>query len=278
MPFPRSLRARLLLAFLVVAAATLGTVAVAALLVGPGYFAEAMGHLPGDPMGEAMGLATQAAFEQAMQRALVAATVIAIVSATVVSLAVAARIAGPIGALVGAARRIAGGHYAERVPVSAPDELGELADSFNEMAGSLEATERRRLQLVELVRFCDRHPFRVMATRDSPRSGRERPDRPRDPRRDGEAHHGGADDGDDGRRHEGALHRLLECRLRRGAHRFPHRVAREVPHRLREVAGAYEQRGHGDGAEGRPGHQQEGEQQASAERARERHQPASRRR
>ncbi len=148
MSLPRSLRARLLLAFLVVIAATLGTVGVAALLVGPGYFAEAMGHVPGDPMGEAMGIATQAAFEEAMQRALVAATVIAVATATVVSLAVAARIAGPIGALVRAAGRIAGGHYAERVPVPAPDELGELATSFNEMASSLESTERRRLQLV----------------------------------------------------------------------------------------------------------------------------------
>lgn len=148
MPLPRSLRARLLVAFLVVIAATLGTVAVAALLVGPGYFAEAMGHLPGDPMGEAMGTATQAAFEEAMQRALIGATIIAVVSATVVSLAVAARIAGPIGALAAAARRVAGGHYAERVPVSDPDELGELATSFNEMASSLETTERRRLQLV----------------------------------------------------------------------------------------------------------------------------------
>jgi signal transduction histidine kinase len=148
MRLPSSLRARLLVAFLAVIAATLGTVAVATLLVGPGYFAEAMGHLPGDPMGEAMGAATQAAFEEAMQRALIAATVIAIVSATVVSLAVAARIAGPIGSLVRAAGRIAGGHYAERVPVPAPDELGELATSFNEMASSLESTERRRLQLV----------------------------------------------------------------------------------------------------------------------------------
>jgi len=148
MPLPRSLRARLLVAFLVVIAATLGTVAVAALLVGPGYFAEAMGHLPGDPMGEVMGAATQAAFEDAMQRALIAATVISIVSAAVVSLAVAARIAGPIGTLAAAARRVAGGHYAERVPVPDPDELGELATSFNEMASSLETTERRRLQLV----------------------------------------------------------------------------------------------------------------------------------
>lgn len=145
---PRSLRARLLIAFLIVVAASIGTVGVAVLLVGPGYFAEAMGHLPGDPMGEAMAESTQLAFADAMRQALLAATVIAVVTATVVSLAVAARIIRPISALAVAAQRIAGGHYDERVPVEEPAELGELATSFNEMAGSLEATERRRLQLV----------------------------------------------------------------------------------------------------------------------------------
>ena len=146
--FPRSLRARLLIAFLIVVAASLGTVAVAVLLVGPRYFAEAMGHMPGDPMGDAMAQSTQAAFTDAMRQALLAATVIAVATSTVVSIAVAARIARPISALVTAVRRIARGHYAERVPVEEPVELGELAASFNEMAGSLEATERRRLQLV----------------------------------------------------------------------------------------------------------------------------------
>ena len=145
---PRSLRARLLLAFLVVAAAALGTVGIAVLLVGPGYFAEAMGHGPNDPTGAAMDEATRAAFGDAMRRALLAASVIAIASAAVVSLAVAARIARPIGTMASAARRIAGGHYAERVAAAEPDELGELAESFNAMASSLEMTERRRLQLV----------------------------------------------------------------------------------------------------------------------------------
>ncbi|MEW6223273.1 MAG: ATP-binding protein [Chloroflexota bacterium] len=145
---PRSLRARLLAAFLVVVVAALGTVGIAVLLISPGYFAEAMGHLPGDPMGEAMGEATREAFTDAIRQALLAATVIAVVTATVVSLAVAARIARPISRLAHAARRVAGGHYAERVADDEPGELGELASSFNEMAGSLEATERRRLQLV----------------------------------------------------------------------------------------------------------------------------------
>jgi signal transduction histidine kinase len=145
---PRSLRARLLIAFLFVIAAAIGTVAIAVTLVGPGYFTDAMGHLPGDPMGEAMGQATLVAFDDAMRQALVAATVIAVITATVVSLLVAGRIAGPIATLAHAARRIARGQYAERVPADGPGELGELATSFNDMAGSLEATERRRLQLV----------------------------------------------------------------------------------------------------------------------------------
>lgn len=144
----RSLQARLLAAFLIVIVAALGTVGVSVLLVGPGYFTEAMGHLPGDSLGEIMGEATLVAFTDAIRQALLAATVIAVVTATVVSLAVAARIARPIITLAHAAHRVADGHYAERVADDEPGELGELAASFNEMAGSLEATERRRLQLV----------------------------------------------------------------------------------------------------------------------------------
>ena len=145
---PRSLRARLLVAFLLVGAAALGTVGVAVLLIGPAYFAEAMGHLPGDPMGEAMAQSTQIAFADAMRRTLLAASVTALVASLVVGLAVAARIARPMSAMARAANRIAGGHYDERVPADEPGELGDLAMSFNEMAASLDATEQRRLQLV----------------------------------------------------------------------------------------------------------------------------------
>lgn len=145
---PRSLGVRLLVAFVAVAGAALGTVGVAVLLVGPHYFEDAMGHVPGDPMARAMAMATQMAFVDAMRRAIVAATLIALVTAIVVSLAVAARIARPVTRLADASRRIAAGHYSERVDADEPGEIADLADSFNEMAASLEATERRRLQLV----------------------------------------------------------------------------------------------------------------------------------
>jgi two-component system, OmpR family, sensor histidine kinase BaeS len=148
MRLPRSLRARLLIANLIVASAALGTVGLAVSLVGPGYFSQAMGHGPGDAMGQAMSDATRAAFVDAVRNALLAASVIAVMTAIVVSLAVSDRIAGPVGRLSTAARRIAAGHYAERVPEAGEGEIRDLAETFNAMAGSLEATEHRRLQLV----------------------------------------------------------------------------------------------------------------------------------
>ena len=148
MHIPQSLRFRILLANLVVAGAVLGTILIAVSLVGPGYFAAAMGHGPNDPAGTAMDAATLAAFQNAVRTALLAALVAAIVAAVAVSLALSSRIAGPVTRLASAARRIAGGHYAERVPTAGAGEIGELASSFNVMTDSLEATERRRLQLV----------------------------------------------------------------------------------------------------------------------------------
>jgi signal transduction histidine kinase len=71
-----------------------------------------------------------------------------VVAAIAVGLAISTRVAGPVTRLAAAARRIAAGHYAERVPAAGEGEIGDLAESFNSMAGSLEATERRRLRLV----------------------------------------------------------------------------------------------------------------------------------
>ena len=148
MRLPRRLRSRLVVSHLVVALAALGTVLVAISLVGPGYFADAMGHRPGDPEGQAMDAATLAAFQDAARTALLAAFAIALVAAIIVALALSSRIATPVTRLVAAARRVSTGHYSERVPESGEGEIGELAETFNAMAGSLEATERRRLQLV----------------------------------------------------------------------------------------------------------------------------------
>ena len=99
-------------------------------------------------MGDMMSGLVRAAFQDAVQTALVVAVIVAAAAAIVVSFALSTHLSRPIGRLAAASRRIASGRYAERVPVTSDDELGELAESFNTMAASLEATERRRLQLV----------------------------------------------------------------------------------------------------------------------------------
>ena len=109
-----------------------------------------MGHAGSgtDGMGEMMSGLVRAAFRDAVQSALVVAVVAAVVAAVVVSLALSTRLSRPISRLAEASQRIAAGRYAERVETTTGDEIGELADSFNTMAASLEATERRRLELV----------------------------------------------------------------------------------------------------------------------------------
>ena len=147
-PRPRSrIRTRLVLSHLAVIVVGTVTLFLAVGFVAPGAFDAAMGHSMAG-MGDMMGGLVRSAFQDAVQTALVVAVVAAGAAAIVVSLALSARLSRPISRLAEAAQRIAAGRYAERVPVSGDDEIGELAASFNTMAASLEATERRRLQLV----------------------------------------------------------------------------------------------------------------------------------
>lgn len=146
----RRLWRRLLVSHLVVIAVGSAALVVAVSLVGPRAFDAAMGHAMAgmEGMGEQMGALIRGAYENALQAALMIAIVVAAGAAVVVSIALSSRVSRPIGRLARAASRIAAGHYAERVPVSSDDEVGQLAESFNAMAASLESTERRRLELV----------------------------------------------------------------------------------------------------------------------------------
>lgn len=147
---PRRIRSRLLVSHLAVVAIGGATLFVAVGLVAPGAFDAAMGNAMSDVggMSDMMNNLVRAAFQEAVQAALVVAVAAAALAAIVVSVALSARFSRPIGRLAAASRRIASGRYAERVAVTSDDEIGELAESFNTMADSLEATERRRLQLV----------------------------------------------------------------------------------------------------------------------------------
>lgn len=141
------LRDRLLLSHLVVVIVGAVTLLAAVGLVAPGAFDSAMGHsMPG--MDEMMSGLVRAAFQDAIQAALIVAIIAAVVAAVIISVVLTARLSRPIIGVAAASRRIAEGRYTERVPVPSADEIGELAGSFNQMADSLESTERRRLELV----------------------------------------------------------------------------------------------------------------------------------
>jgi histidine kinase len=86
----------------------------------------------------------QASFNQALLLALLAAGLVAIL----VSLLLSRGIVAPVRVLMDASRRIAGGNYTERVRTGGPDELGQLAHSFNQMTEKLEQVEAMRRQLI----------------------------------------------------------------------------------------------------------------------------------
>ena len=140
--------ARLFLSHLAVIAVGAATLFVVVSLVAPSAFDAAMGHAMGLGMGDMMLNVVRQAFSQAAQISIGIAVVVAAAAAGIVSLAASQRVVRPIRRLVTASRRIAAGHYAERVPDPGGTEVGDLARSFNTMAEALETTERRRLALV----------------------------------------------------------------------------------------------------------------------------------
>lgn len=176
MRWPRArLWTKLLVSHAVTVFVGLVTLFLAASAVGPDLFTNQMVRMMGPGMHGMMGTggtmttamqpALDAAFRLSLTQSLLVAVVAAALVALVVSAFVARQIARPIGRMLTATRRIAAGHYAERVPIepaNAGDELGELATSFNEMASSLEQAERRRLELVGNVAHELRTPIATL--------------------------------------------------------------------------------------------------------------------
>jgi signal transduction histidine kinase len=149
-----NLRRKIFLAHLLVITVGVVTLFVATLGIAPRLFDRLMIAMMGpnvSSMGAMMaGMAetTAQAFRSAMLQALLLSAGAATLAAVAVSLFVSARIITPLQHLLVASRRIASGHYAERVPAGADDELGTLAAQFNTMAAELEAAERRRVALI----------------------------------------------------------------------------------------------------------------------------------
>ena len=149
----RSLRARLFLAHLVVIVVGAATLLVVTQASAPSildfHMAMMRSHEPmGTMAGGALDAVVRDAFQRSLNQALLVGGMAALVAALFSTVLVTRQIAGPVQRLVAAARRLAAGHYAERVPSSETTELDLLTQAFNDMAAGLEESEARRLQLI----------------------------------------------------------------------------------------------------------------------------------
>jgi signal transduction histidine kinase len=99
----------------------------------------------------------QELYRRALNQSLLWGMVASALVAIGVSWWVSRQIIAPVRKLEQASRRVAEGRYQERLDTKAPGEIGELADSFNEMAGALETIELKRAELIGNVA----HEFRT---------------------------------------------------------------------------------------------------------------------
>ena len=87
-------------------------------------------------------------FDQSVVAVFTVAALIAVAVSVVLASLLALWLARPLQEIAAAARRVARGEYAARVQRSGPEEVASLADSFNQMAETLEEQERMRREFI----------------------------------------------------------------------------------------------------------------------------------
>lgn len=151
----RRLDVRLFISYAIVATVCALVVAVAVHFLAPPLFDRRLRSM-GDHMGGMMPANTSTdslhrAFGSAIDTALPLAFLVSAAAAALAAAFVARRLLRPLDAVRRATRRLADGHYDERVPLPAETELAALAGDVNALASSLESTERRRAELISDV-------------------------------------------------------------------------------------------------------------------------------
>ncbi len=165
------LRLKLLLSYLLVVAVGIIGLFIGVRLVAPPLFDRIVTHMNGNGMGPGHGAGVgtgvdqgvRNAFGQAVLQALLISGLASLIVAIVVSLFVSGRITAPLTSMVRSSRRLASGDFKARVKVTDQDELGELAESFNEMAAKLEDSEQRRVKLIGDVAHELRTPLATLS-------------------------------------------------------------------------------------------------------------------
>jgi two-component system, OmpR family, sensor histidine kinase BaeS len=138
----RGIATRIALAALASAALGLLILALGVTVVGGQVFTDLM-MKAGDTAQHA-----RAMYDQSVSTVVVVAVVVAVLASVGLAIVMARMLAKPLREVGGAARRIADGDYAARVPRDGPEEIASLADSFNQMAMSLEEQERMRRDFI----------------------------------------------------------------------------------------------------------------------------------
>lgn len=138
----RGIATRIALAALASAAVALAILAVGVTVVGADVFRTLMAEA-GISADHA-----QAMYDRSVTTVVIAAVVVAVVASVVLAILLARMLARPLAEVGAAARRIAEGDYAARVPRDGPEEIASLANSFNQMAASLERQETMRRDFI----------------------------------------------------------------------------------------------------------------------------------
>ncbi|PWH15234.1 MAG: two-component sensor histidine kinase [Anaerolineae bacterium] len=147
----KSIQAKLLLSYLLVLLVGVVVLLAAVQLSAPtAYSRHMMADMPGMGPGHGMGPGGSglANFRAGLLEALGYAIGAALLAALAVSILFSQRIVSPLEKMAAATKRIAEGHYDERVHIQGQDELAQLAHRFNQMAEQLENTEAMRRRLI----------------------------------------------------------------------------------------------------------------------------------
>jgi two-component system sensor histidine kinase BaeS len=138
----RGIAARIALTALISAAVGMAILAVGVIVVGGESFKALM---------EEAGISAdhaQQMYDRSVSTVVVAAIIVAALASIGLAVLMARMLARPLAEIGAAARRVAAGDYAARVPRQGPDELASLADSFNQMAAGLERQEQMRRDFI----------------------------------------------------------------------------------------------------------------------------------
>lgn len=101
-------------------------------------------------------------FLASVNRALLWAGGTAVLVALLLGILLAQQLTRPLRRLTAATRAVAAGDFSQQVPVSGEDELGDLAQDFNQMARALALAETRRRQMLADTAHDLRTPISIM--------------------------------------------------------------------------------------------------------------------